>query len=404
MQKTFRSYSPLLFIGLVLLLTNCKVTQTTSHTGESKDTLLAAIDTFQKPAPITYLITQKGDTLDSLFDEVDIAISRLLPDTVSIIGVGDIMMGSKYPDPSYLPTGNGEYLWDDVRSLLQSADITFGNLEGTVLDGEGEPKECRDPSVCYLFKMPTRLASNLVESGFDLMSMANNHANDFGKAGRISTLHMLDSLHIHGAGSTEQPYTIAKIGHLKIGLVAFAPNRGTLSLYDEDYAEAIVRKLDTLADIVMVSIHGGAEGAKNMHVTRKKEIFYGEDRGNIYAFSHRMIDAGADVVFGHGPHVVRAVEVYKDRFIAYSLGNFLTYGRFNLNGPNGEAPIVEIKTTASGQFLEGNIFSFYQSKTYGPRKDSSNRVMHSMQRLSQEDFPENPIIIDEQGRIIYIQH
>lgn len=390
----------------LLLLESCKVNQSTTSSSQSLelstvDSLLPS-DTLKKSN--TYLITQKGDTIDSLFREVALEIERLLPDTVTIMAVGDIMMGTKFPNSTYLPGGNGEYLWDDTREILRSADITFGNLEGTVLDGEGVPKKCSNPKACYLFKMPTRLTSNLTASGFDLMSLANNHANDFGEEGRRSTQRTLDSLQIAAAGSVEQPYISTKIGHLKVGFVAFAPNVGTLTFYDEDRAKKIIQELDTLNDMVIVSIHGGAEGAKNMHLTREREFYYGEDRGNIYEFAHQMIDAGADLIIGHGPHVVRAIEVYKHKLIAYSLGNFLTYGRFNLRGVSGEAPLLEVKTDASGNFLEGRIHSFYQSYSLGPRKDANKRAMLSIKQLSEEDFLENPIMIDEEGRIIYIQN
>ena len=73
--------------------------------------------------------------------------------------------------------------------------------------------------------------------------------------------------------------------------------------------------------------------------------FYGENRGNAYAFARMAIDAGADVVLGSGPHVTRAVDLYKNRFIAYSLGNFCTYGMFNLDGPNGMAPLLALNIT-----------------------------------------------------------
>ncbi|RED95607.1 CapA family protein [Marinoscillum furvescens] len=390
---------------LALLLSQCKVSTPTASSDTKVVNLpdTTRLDTLEKiTTPL--LITQNGDTLDSLFQEVDIAVYRLLPDTVTFAAVGDIMMGTKFPNTSYLPKANGEYLWDDSRELLRSADITFGNLEGTVLDGKGDQKNCSNPKACYLFKMPVRLTSNLVDAGFDLISLANNHANDFGAPGRASTLRTLDSLGIAAAGSTERPYTITKIGHLKIGLVAFAPNRGTLTFYDEQRAKSIVNHLDSLTDIVVVSIHGGAEGSKNMHVTRETEYYYGENRGNIYAFSHQMIDAGADIIFGHGPHVVRGIEVYKNRMIAYSLGNFLTYGRFNLRGPNAEAPVLEVKTNAEGKFLSGQIHSFRQSYSYGPQKDAALRAMRSIRQLTDEDFPENPITVDDTGRIIYIQN
>jgi hypothetical protein len=395
-------FSYFLIILLILALESCKVlvkTQSNTPNPPAADTILT-IDTIPSQ---NLLITQKGDTLDSLFQEVEISISRLLPDTVKIMAVGDIMMGTKFPNESFLPGGNGEYLWDHTRELLKSADITFGNLEGTMLDGEGEPKKCSNPKVCYLFKMPTRLGANLVDAGFDLLSIANNHANDFGPTGRKSTQNLFDSLNIVAAGAVEKPFTSTKIGHLKVGFVAFAPNTGTLTFYDEQRAVRIVKELDSLNDMVIVSIHGGAEGSKNMHLTKQREFYYGEDRGNIYEFSHKLIDNGADIILGHGPHVVRAIEVYKERIIAYSLGNFLTYGRFNLRGVNGEAPLLEISTDPEGRFIEGQIQSFYQSYNLGPRKDDQNRALRSIKKLSEEDLSENQIKIDDAGRIFYIQ-
>ena len=391
-----------LWIIIILVLTNCKTSSVVSTTSSKSPVDTLRFDSI--PKPTTYLITQKGDTLDSLFAEVDIAIKRLIPDTVRLMAVGDIMMGTKFPNESYLPGGNGAYLWDDTRELLSHADITFGNLEGTVLDGEGDQKTCSNPKACYLFKMPTRLTSNLVEAGFDLISLANNHANDFGTPGRISTQRTLDSLGLVYSGAIEQPYTTAKIGHLKVGFVSFAPNRGTLTFYDEDRAIEIIQKLDSISDIVVVSVHGGAEGSKNMHVTRKREFYYGEDRGNIYAFSHKLIDYGADIIIGHGPHVVRGLEVYKNKLIAYSLGNFLTYGRFNLRGVSGEAPLLDVKLDPEGNFLTGQIHSFYQSYSLGPRADAQNRALGSIKKLTEEDFPENQIIIDDNGIITYIQN
>ncbi|MEM7297430.1 MAG: CapA family protein [Bacteroidota bacterium] len=346
-----------------------------------------------------YLITQTGDTLSSLEEEVEIPIERLLPDTVSIAAVGDIMTGTNFPNKSYLPRDTGRYLWERVKPILKSADIAFGNLEGTILNEGGEQKECNNPKLCYLFRSPEYLAENFRESGLDLMSVANNHANDFGETGRLNTQRVLDSLKIAHAGSIDSPYTIVKIGHLKVGFCAFAPNRGTMSIHQYENIRSTIQYLDSLSDIVIASFHAGAEGSKHQHVTRKREFYYGEDRGNVYELAHIMIDHGADIVLGHGPHIVRAIEVYKNRMIAYSLGNFLTYGRFNLRGLAGEAPILEIKTNAQGMFLEGIIHAFRQSYDLGPRNDAKLSSIKTIQRLSLEDFPENPVMIDDSGSI-----
>jgi hypothetical protein len=385
-------------IILIFILGSCKtqkpIVENTQPTTLTMDSIVMKVDS-------VYLITQTGDTLPDLNQEVDILIERLLPDTISLIGVGDIMMGTNFPNASYLPRDTGRFLWDDVRDILKGADITFGNLEGTILNEGGEQKECNDPKLCYLFRSPEYLTENFRESGFDLLSVANNHANDFGSAGRLNTQRILDSLGITHAGSIDQPFTILKIGQIKVGFCAFAPNRGTVSIHKSEKIKATLLHLDSLSDIVVASFHAGAEGSKHQNVTRKREIYYGEDRGNVYELAHFMIDNGADVVLGHGPHVVRAIEVYQNRMIAYSLGNFLTYGRFNLRGLAGEAPILEIKINAEGEFQKGKIHAFRQSYTLGPRKDANLSAIKTIQRLSLEDFPENPVTIDDLGNINY---
>ena len=116
-----------------------------------------------------------------------------------------------------------------------------------------------------------------------------------------------------------------------------------------------------------------------------------------------MIDNGADIVFGHGPHVTRSIEVYKDRFISYSLGNFCTYGRFNLSGPNGIAPIVKINVDNSGKFLSGRIIPVYQSWDGGVRIDLNRRVITKIRELLAADFPDAGIAVNETGEIYYKQ-
>ncbi|MEQ8927360.1 MAG: CapA family protein, partial [Fulvivirga sp.] len=335
---------------------------------------------------------------------VEIEVHRLLKDTVAIIGVGDIMMGTNYPDNGYLPPSNGKYLLSSLHPILTNADVTFGNLEGVILNEGGDAKYCRDPKVCYIFRSPEIIAQNLADAGFDVMSTANNHAGDFGNPGRKNTMRVLDSLEINHAGLLSNPYTTFTIDGMKYGFAAFAPNTGTVSIHDFENAKSIIAHLDSISDIVIASFHGGAEGSKYQHVTQEYEYFYGENRGNVYKFSHALIDAGADVVFGHGPHVTRALEVYKKRLIAYSLGNFCTYARFNLRGENGLAPILIVYTDNEGKFLHGKIFPIIQLGAGGPQLDSQGRVIEKIRDLTKKDFPETPIMIDESGRINYLQN
>jgi poly-gamma-glutamate capsule biosynthesis protein CapA/YwtB (metallophosphatase superfamily) len=318
-------------------------------------------------------------------------------DTITVIGVGDIMMGSNYPAADKLPPNDGRDLMKEVTEILSSADVTMGNLEGVLLDEGGTAKTCRDPKVCYVFRSPERYVQNLVNAGFDIISLANNHAGDFGETGRKSSMKTLEQAGLHHAGQTNQPYTLFEKNGVRYGFTAFAPNNNCMNLNDLAGARKIVAKLDSLADIVIVSFHGGAEGPQHQHVPRKNELFHGENRGNVYAFSHTLIDEGADIIFGHGPHVTRAVEVYKKRFIAYSLGNFCTYGGINVSGINGWAPIIKVFTDSTGVFLQAHITSTIQTYRAPVQIDSQKQVLKRIRELTRQDFPENTIQIDDNG-------
>lgn len=332
---------------------------------------------------------------------IDTVVQIARRDTLTFIGVGDIMMGTNYPNENRLPPNNAKSLMANVKHVLQDADITMGNLEGVLLDEGGTPKGCRNPDVCYVFRSPTSFAENLAEAGFDIMSLANNHAGDFGDTGRKSSMMTLDSLGIRYAGLISKPYILFEKENVKYGFAAFAPNSGCASINDIPAARATIAHLDSLADVVIVSFHGGAEGSKYEHVPRKHELFVGEDRGDVYKFAHSLIDAGADIVFGHGPHVTRAIEVYNNRFIAYSLGNFCTYGGFNLSGVNGWAPIVKVFTNAEGEFYKAKITPIYQTPMSPVNIDLQGRVIKRMRELTLEDFPETPITIDDEGWVRY---
>lgn len=312
------------------------------------------------------------------------------------------MLGSAFPDSRLLPPGDNPYLLlESLADTLSSSDITFGNLEGSFLDSGDPWKKCRDTTLCYLFRMPEKYVSALTSAGFDILSVANNHFGDFGLPGRTRTKHILDSTGIFYAGLAEHPWSVFRRDSILYGFCAFAPNSGTVNLNDTDRAAEIVRMLADTCDIVIVSFHGGAEGADFQHVPKTNEIFHGEDRGDVFHFAHTMIDNGADIVFGHGPHVTRAIELYRNRFISYSMGNFCTYGRINLAGPNGLAPIVKINVDASGRFLTGRIIPVYQTWPGGVRYDYDKSVISKIRELISADFPDNPVNLSVNGEISY---
>ncbi|MFC2080328.1 CapA family protein [Bacteroidota bacterium] len=348
--------------------------------------------------------TSKGDSLkkgidEMLFDEM-LVKDEIGTDTICILGSGDIMPGTNYPDSSYLPPGNDcSRLFQAVAGIIQSADVSFGNLEGVFCSEGGKPKECRDPKVCYVFRLPDSYLECILDAGYDVLSVANNHVNDFGTEGRISTAKHLQDAGVPFAGFRSFPSTIFEKDGIRYGFAAFAPHIGTVNLKDYDGAADIVAGLDSVCDIVIVSFHGGAEGRDYQNVPCTDEEYLGYNRGNVCKFAHSVVDAGADVIFGHGPHVTRAMELYKGRLISYSLGNFCTYARFNLSGPNGIAPIVKVYTNRKGEFLKGQVIPVYQSGEGGPRPDPQRRAITKLRELTLMDFPETDLIIGDDGVI-----
>ncbi len=347
---------------------------------------------------------EKADSFsDSLVYNINRAhfkgLSALEEKYYSVIGVGDIMLGTNYPNTSYLPANDGKDLLAPVKHVLRDATVTFGNLEGVLLNEGGDVKDCNNPDLCFAFRMPEHYALHLKNAGFDMLSLANNHVGDFGEEGRQSTVRNLDELGIAHAGLLTHPYSVIERDGLKFGLLAFSPNRGTLSIHDYTQAQRLVRMLKKKSDIVVVSFHGGAEGDDAYRVTCETEFYHGENRGNVCEFSKAVIDAGADIVFGHGPHLTRAVDLYKDRFIAYSLGNFCTYARFRLTGERGIAPIMKVYFDHTGKFIRAEVTPIRQTGRGGPFIDPGNRAIHSLQRLTREDFPDSPLQIGNDGLI-----
>ena len=322
---------------------------------------------------------------------------RVLPDTLTIAMTGDIMMGTTYPSVM-LPANDGKNLFRDVKDLLVKADLAVGNLEGTLCDG-GETKK-KLSNISYAFRMPTRFAPLLKEAGYDFLSMANNHANDFGTEGILSTEQCLNEQDIRFSGIAGRTRcAVVERNGVRYGLCAFGHNGYTMQHNDLSLVKEILDELRGKSDIVVVSFHGGAEGQSYSHLPQGREIFLNEDRGSLREFAHFCIDNGADVVYGHGPHVVRCVEVYQGRFIAYSLGNFCTPYGINLKGISGYAPVVTIQIGNDGRFLKGKIHSFIQQRGIGPRKDETNAVPRQMKMLSDADVPNSMVRLDNQGNI-----
>ena len=304
--------------------------------------------------------------------------------SVRVAGVGDIHLGRGGADPPVLPPNGGKEMFTGVTDVLQAPDLTFGNLE-TALADAGESIKCGDrPEICFAFRAPTQMALRLKEAGIDVVSLANNHAADYGMLGLQSTMAALEGAEVLYAGMGRTAVLERK--GLKIAVVAFSTYRGGLRVQDLELARRVVAHLDQENDIVVVSYHAGAEGPSARRVPKAVEEYLGEDRGDVYAFSHAVVDAGADVGFGHGPHVFRGMEVYRSRVIAYSLGNFSSWKTFAVGGHAGLTGVVDVELARNGVPLSAHLHPVRLEKSGRPAPDGQSAVIRSVRELSYADF------------------
>lgn len=316
--------------------------------------------------------------------------------SLRIRAVGDVMIGTDFP-VGYLPP-NDRSILTGVHDLLSDADLTFANLEGPFIDG-GTSEKCAPTSTqCYAFRTPTRYGQYIKDAGIDMASLANNHAQDFTEDGRTSTMEMLDRLGIHHSGRAGTVASFEANGR-RVALVAYHAFDHSNWLNDEPAAGRFIAEVARTHDVVIVSFHGGAEGGR-IHVPAGRETFLDEDRGDLRLFTHTVVDAGADLVLGSGPHVPRGVELYKGRLIAYSLGNFATYGRFTIRGNTALAPVLEVTVGPDGAFEAGRILAARQVGEGIPEADPSGEVIRLMRELSATDFPDSEATVEADGRIV----
>ncbi len=313
--------------------------------------------------------------------------------TVTVAAVGDTMVGSIYPSRAALPPEEGRRVFERVKPLWAGADLVFGNFEGAVASDLSSVRALGANS--YRFLMPPESLSIYKEAGFNILNVANNHAMDAGQPGRAATLRAMDEAGLAHAGSLAQPTAVVTTAQgVKVGFVATAPHMDCFPLNVDEVAARIQALKETEGcALVVVSMHAGAEGEKALHVPKAKELFLGADRGDVHAFAHGVIDAGADLVIGHGPHVPRGMEVYKGRLIAYSLGNFATHGSFNVRGVSGLGLVLEVVLLEDGTLRGLRIHSTKQDKgsegwalgiPAEPDPEEGAKVL--VEKLSREDF------------------
>ena len=313
--------------------------------------------------------------------------------TITIGWVGDITPGSQYG----LPANGGASLFANVRGTLRAPDLMAGNLEGTLSSG-GASKCGAGAANCFAFQAPPANARALGAAGLDVVNLANNHAFDYGEAGRTQTLGALTAARVAFTGLPGDVRVLTRRG-VRVAFVGFSTYRWTTSMDDQQAVRALIDQAAVLADVVVVFFHAGAEGSDRTGVPVGREWAFGEDRGDSRAFAHLAIDAGADLVLGSGPHVVRGMETYRGRLIAYSLGNFAGVHNFASGGTLSVSGVLTVRVDRRGRLRNGwwHGIALDASGTPHPDQGASRALVA---QLSTRDFGAAAPRLLPSGRIL----
>ncbi len=314
-------------------------------------------------------------------------VIQTLP-TTTLSFVGDIVPGAQAQDS----------LFENIASTLQKSDILVGNLEGVLY--EDPPKENSKCGLatkhCYAFSGNNSFAPLLVTAGFDVLNVANNHANDFGETGKSTTLENLSQNSLVATG-VKDTVSYLKKNNITFGFVGFSTYHWTSLMDNAVTLKKMIAEAHANADVVVVIFHGGAEGTAYMHTPTDREYYLGENRGDVRAFAHTAIDAGANAVFGSGPHVLRGMEWYKGKPIAYSLGNFASAGNLSTKDFLKNSGIVTFTFSKSGDVIGGSFLPIVINSKGMPTIDTENTGLHLTTLLSKQDFPASALLFDEKG-------
>jgi len=285
-----------------------------------------------------------------------------------------------------------------LARFVRPADLAIGNLEGT-LATEGYAKCGGVPADgCFSFRASPGWAAVLRRVGFDDMNVANNHALDYGLVAQKETIGALQRAKLAFDGLPGQ-VTYLDVKGVKVAVIGFAPYKWAQQLLDVRAARAIVRRAKKHADVVIVYMHAGAEGAHALHVGRREETFLGEPRGNALLFAHAAVDAGADLVFASGPHVVRGLQWYHGHLIAFSLGNLAGIDTLSTGGVLGASALLRVTMDAAGQFVRGSLIPLRLDSAGTPSYDPAHRSIKLMRSLSREDFGRTAMTVTPVGKL-----
>jgi hypothetical protein len=349
------------------------------------------------------------------------------PGSVRLTFTGDINLGTRTL-PEGIPPDSGRQTFAQVDSLLKG-DLVVGNFEGVLSDSGwsykcGPPpdttasdstkapklakkpaatKKPKPPSNCYAFATPTWLAPRLKDAGFTHLNLANNHANDYGLDARLNTESILRNLGLTPYGPLDEVAITPVFQDERmtlVGLIGFSTYPNAYNLLNINQSAALVDSLRGLVDLLVVTFHGGTEGKTAVRTGNGPEFLAKEPRGDLRKWARAVIDAGADAVVGHGPHVLRGVEFYKGRPIFYSLGNFATYRGFNLAGPLGVTAVLQLNLSGEGKFEGARMVPLLQIPGTGPAPDSTSQATTLINQVTALDFPGTGARLKPDGTVV----
>ena len=340
---------------------------------------------------------------------VRLGMALLLPgmvhaqtDAVRICAGGDVTLGTNLPPFAMVPA-DPDALLAPLRPLVSDADILLLNIEGAIGEGPAARKCGPKSTQCFAFRQPTSTAGALRRLAFPAQvvgNVANNHARDAGQAGLTQTVNHLAAAGVHVTGVDALPTVVATEQGDTVAFLGFSTSGGP-DPRDLAAVRTAVRTASWRYPRVVVTMHMGAEGSQAQRTPNRTEMFLGSiNRGNMVAFARTAVAAGADLVIGHGPHVMRAMEWQGDALIMYSLGNLLTYGPFSFGEPKNRGAIACASLDPDGRVVDATLRPTRQRKPGYVYRDVSGRAAVLVDSLGRLDFPGTAARIRADGTVL----
>lgn len=338
-------------------------------------------------APIVGALIARGTSDDSTAAGAPAARQP----AVSIVWGGDVALDAARALPA-----DGHAGLSSITATLAETDLALVNLEGTL--GVSGTEKCGGaaPGTCFAFQAPPKIARELAYAGVDAVNLANNHSFDAGPAGLSETIAALDGAEMGWAG-TPGAIRVMNAAGVQTALVGFAPYRWANDLRDLNVVRAQVQAATRRAPIAIVMMHAGREGQDASTTPSGREVAFGEDRGDTRAAAHAAIDAGADLVLGSGPHVVRGIERYRDRLIVYSTGNLAGNDTLSLAGMYAQTALVRVRLRPDGAPVTGRVVSLALAAPGKPSVDVGRAAARTMDAAGVRDFGSGAVRVRNDG-------